>query len=118
MARPLRIEFPGALYHVTARGNARQAIVLDDEDRAAFGGLLGRVVERYGLRLHAFCLLDNHYHLFRPGAPGAGARAVWPYVVMQDLTPADRSGRNEFSRSTPRPAAPFDSEIGGERIPK
>ena len=48
---------------MTARGNARQAIVLDDEDRAAFVGLLGRVVERYGLRLHAFCLMDNHYHL-------------------------------------------------------
>ena len=48
---------------MTARGNARQAIVLDDEDGAAFVGLLGRVVERYGLRLHAFCLMDNHYHL-------------------------------------------------------
>ena len=48
---------------MTARGNARQAIVLDDVDRAAFVGLLGRVVERFGLRLYAFCLMDNHYHL-------------------------------------------------------
>ena len=43
MARPLRIEFPGALYHVTARGNARQDIFLDDEDRARFSSLAERV---------------------------------------------------------------------------
>lgn len=63
MARPLRIEFPGALYHVTARGNARQDIFLDDEDRQQFLAVLSRVVSRFHLLLHAYCLMDNHFHL-------------------------------------------------------
>ena len=63
MARPLRIEFPGAFYHVTSRGNAQQDIFLDDEDRQRFLSVLGQVVSRFHLRLHAYCLMDNHYHL-------------------------------------------------------
>ena len=63
MARPLRIEFPGALYHVSARGNARQDIFLDDQDRQRFLGVLERVVSRFHLLLHAYCLMDNHFHL-------------------------------------------------------
>ena len=63
MARPLRIEFPGAFYHVTSRGNAQQDIFLDDEDRQRFLSVLEQVVSRFHLRLHAYCLMDNHYHL-------------------------------------------------------
>ncbi len=63
MARPLRIEFPGAVYHVTSRGNARQDIVADDKDRASFLALLAHVIDRYGWLCHAYCLMDNHYHL-------------------------------------------------------
>ncbi len=63
MARPLRIEFEGALYHVMARGNARAAIFLNDEDRRAFLENLGRVAKRFDWRLWAWCLMDNHYHL-------------------------------------------------------
>lgn len=63
MARPLRLEFEGALYHVIARGNAREAIFLDDEDREAFLSNLGRVAERFDWRLWAWCLMGNHYHL-------------------------------------------------------
>lgn len=63
MARPLRIEFPGAVYHVTSRGNARQDIVADDHDRSQFLSLLAHVVDRYGWLCHAYCLMDNHYHL-------------------------------------------------------
>ncbi len=63
MARPLRLEFAGALYHVTARGNAQQAIVLDDQDRQRFLDVLARTVSRFHLLLHAYCLMDNHYHL-------------------------------------------------------
>ncbi|MFZ5863293.1 MAG: transposase [Nitrospirota bacterium] len=63
MARPLRLEFAGALYHVTARGNARQAIYVDDEDRLHFIARLARAGERYHWRIHAYCLMDNHYHL-------------------------------------------------------
>ena len=63
MARPLRLEFPGALYHLTARGNGRAAIFLDDFDRRAFLSILGDVVERYNWICHAYCLMNNHYHL-------------------------------------------------------
>jgi len=63
MARPLRIEFPGALYHVTSRGNARQRVFRDDEDRELFLATLAWVVERFGWRCHAYCLMDNHIHL-------------------------------------------------------
>jgi hypothetical protein len=64
MARPLRIEFPGAIYRVTARGNAREAIVRDDADRDLFLDALGEVVTRFGWLCHADCLMDNHYHQF------------------------------------------------------
>ena len=64
MARSLRIEFPGAIYHVTSRGNARQQIVRDDADREKRLDWLRRTVETYGWRLHAFALMRNHDHLF------------------------------------------------------
>jgi REP element-mobilizing transposase RayT len=63
MARPLRVEFPGALYHVTARGNERRAVFRDDEDRHTFLATLEEASREYGLRLHAFCLMPNRYHL-------------------------------------------------------
>ena len=63
MARPLRIEFAGALYHVTARGNARADIYSDDCDRQQFLTLLHNMVRRYDWYCHAYCLMDNHYHL-------------------------------------------------------
>ncbi|MGE3296063.1 MAG: transposase [Porticoccaceae bacterium] len=63
MARPLRLEFPNAIYHVTARGNARSDIFLDDEDRELFLVCLGEVVTRFGWLCHAYCLMGNHYHL-------------------------------------------------------
>jgi putative transposase len=63
MARPLRIEYPGAVYHVTSRGNAREDIFLSDDDRRKFLAVLAATVEKYNWLCHAFCLLDNHYHL-------------------------------------------------------
>ncbi len=63
MARPLRIEFPGAVYHVTSRGNARADIVEDDSDRELFLKILGQVVKRFNWLCHAYCLMGNHYHL-------------------------------------------------------
>ena len=64
MARPLRIEYPGALYHVTSRGNERLPIVLDDHDRLRRIDWLRRAVEMFGWRLHAFVLMADHDHLF------------------------------------------------------
>jgi len=63
MARPLRIEYEGAVYHVTSRGNARQRIFLDDEDYQAFLEIVTKIVERFRWICHAYCLMDNHYHL-------------------------------------------------------
>lgn len=63
MARPLRIEFEGALYHVTSRGNAGEKIFVDDGDRSRFLELLGEAVDRFGWICHAYCLMANHYHL-------------------------------------------------------
>ncbi len=63
MARPLRIEFDGALYHVTSRGNNRKAIYKDDADRELFLKILARVAERFNWICHAYCLMNNHYHL-------------------------------------------------------
>ena len=63
MARPLRIEYPGAVYHITARGNAYQDIFLDDTDREKFLEVLKQTVERFNWLCHAYCLMMNHYHL-------------------------------------------------------
>jgi len=63
MARPLRIEYPNAVYHVTSRGNARNKIFLSDQDRENFLFVLGSVVKRFNWLCHAYCLMDNHYHL-------------------------------------------------------
>jgi len=64
MARPWRIQFEGAVYHVTSRGNHQQDIFLDDRDRRRFLELLERAIKRYRLEVLAFCLMGNHYHLF------------------------------------------------------
>ena len=63
MARPLRIQFPGAIYHVISRGNARAPIFLDDHDRRAFLAELTHVAERLDWWYWAYCLMGNHYHL-------------------------------------------------------
>ena len=63
MARPLRIEFPGAVYHITSRGNARLPIFEQYNDKKHFLSILEQVVEQYRWICHAYCLMDNHYHL-------------------------------------------------------
>ncbi len=63
MARPIRVEFENAVYHVTARGNARGDIYRDVPDRQRFLETLDEAVERFGVVVHAFCLMPNHYHL-------------------------------------------------------
>lgn len=63
MARPLRIIFPGAFYHVTSRGNEQKAVFKSKRDREKFLGYLESATERYNAVVHAFCLMDNHYHL-------------------------------------------------------
>jgi REP element-mobilizing transposase RayT len=78
MARPWRIQFPEAVYHVTARGNNRAAIVRDDRDRRDFLELLGAAAHRFNLKIMAFCLMPNHYHLFlRTPEPNLSRAMHW-----------------------------------------
>ncbi|MDY0190201.1 MAG: transposase [Desulfuromonas sp.] len=63
MTRQLRIEYPGAVYHITSRGNGRCSIYSDNDDREIFLKILSLAVDRYRWRCHAYCLMDNHYHL-------------------------------------------------------
>jgi len=59
MARPIRVEYPNAVYHVTARGNEKKTIYRDDSDRERFLAVLGEAVERFGVIVHAYCLLSD-----------------------------------------------------------
>jgi len=63
MARPLRIEYPGAFYHVMNRGHRQEPIVRDRRDKERFLSSLGRMATQYGVLIHGYCLMDNHYHL-------------------------------------------------------
>jgi len=63
MSRPLRLAYPGALYHITARGNRRGDIYRTDDDRIRFNQILGEVVARFSWRIYAWCQMSDHYHL-------------------------------------------------------
>ncbi len=62
MSRSLRIQFPGAIYHVTARGNNKQDIFFREEDADMFLEIVAQAVMRYEIVIHAYCLMINHYH--------------------------------------------------------
>ena len=63
MPRKLRVEYEGAIYHVMNRGDRREAIFLEDEDRQLFLETLGQACEKTGWQAHAWCLMGNHFHL-------------------------------------------------------
>ena len=63
MARPLRITYPGAFYHITSRGNERKDVFKSKRDREKFLEYLESASQRYDAAVHAYCLMDNHYHL-------------------------------------------------------
>lgn len=71
MARPLRIEFPGAVYHVTSRGDRREPIFVDEAGRRALLDVLGSGLARFDASALAWCLMRNHYHFAQPGLPVA-----------------------------------------------
>ena len=76
MSRPLRLEFPDAIYHVTARGNRRANIYADDKDRLVWLAMLGEVAARFNFVIHAYCLMPNHYHLLVRTVDGRLARGM------------------------------------------
>ena len=76
MARPLRIQRPNGRYHVTSRGNERRTIYRNDRDRQHFLELIAEMVERYGVQVHAYVLMDNHFHLLLQTPEANLSRAV------------------------------------------
>jgi hypothetical protein len=84
MARPLRIEFPGAVYHLTSRGDRREDIFTDDEDRRGLLEVVAQALSRFDTESLAYCLMDNHYHFKQawgqalPFAPSPCNLPIWP----------------------------------------
>lgn len=81
MARPLRINYPGAIYHVTCRGNEQRAIFRDDTDRLEFLSRLSACITEYQLVLHAYVLMDNHFHLLLEAPLGNLSEAMRQFNV-------------------------------------
>ena len=107
MARPLRIEYPGAIYHVMSRGNARQAIFRDDADRQKLLGILEDTVVRCGWEMFSLVFMPNHFHLFfRTPRPNLSRG-------MQRLLSSYASG---YTRRHRRPGHVFQGRFKGELI--
>src|SRR5574337_565875 len=78
MARQWRIEFEGAYYHVLSRGNERRDIFTDDQDRVSFLEILEEMSERFDVEVHAYVLMNNHYHLLlRTNKPNISKSMQW-----------------------------------------
>ncbi|VAX34102.1 FIG00679443: hypothetical protein [hydrothermal vent metagenome] len=76
MARPLRIEYKGAVYHILSRGNQGEEIFSDDSDREYFVEILQRAKEKYGIEVYAYCIMGNHYHLLISTPEGELTKAM------------------------------------------
>src|SRR5256714_4262801 len=63
MPRKLRVQYPGAIYHVMNRGDRREPIFVDDQDRVRFLNTMGEACRKTGWQVHAYCLMRNHFHL-------------------------------------------------------
>ena len=79
MARQLRIEFSGAFYHVTSRGNEQKEVFKSQKDREKFLDYLATASARYGAVIHAYCLMNNHYHLFLE-TPGGNLSQIMRHI--------------------------------------
>jgi REP-associated tyrosine transposase len=97
MARALRIERPGGRYHASARGNERKPIFRDDADRFHFLALLADLGPRFGTRVHAYVLMDNHFHLLLETPEANLSRSMqWLGVTTGRLERADYRFAHEF----------------------
>jgi REP element-mobilizing transposase RayT len=93
MSRPLRIEFANALYHVTSRGDRREDIFDDDVDRHNFLDTLAQVVDQFNWICHAYCLMDNHYHLLIQTPDGNLSKGMRQLNGVYTQTSNRRHGR-------------------------
>ena len=136
MARPLRLEFASAIYHVTSRGDRRENIYLTDEDRQDWLDVLRQTCERFNWVVHAWCQMSNHYHLLVETVDGnlsrgmrqlngqytqrfnqrhqlvvraIGSVLTFKHVGMLELTPPSRRGteRKRLRRTEVRPCIIF-----------
>ena len=94
MARKPRVQFEGAYYHVTDRGNQRHSIFDDDTDRLRFLETLGQACDRYGMVVHGYCLMPNHYHLLVQTPRGNLSQAVGWLQVTYTVRFNRRHGRS------------------------
>ena len=106
MARPIRVEFTDAVYHVTARGNQRKAIYRDDQDRQRFLETVAEAHDRFGVVIDAYCLMSNHYHLLiQTPRANLSAAVGWlqtTYSVRFNLGQVVTSPWNELRRGRVR----------------
>ena len=84
MARPLRIEYPGAYYHVMNRGQSRRNIFIEDKGRQTFLDLLADMARLWKVEIYAYCLMDNHYHLLL-STPAAGLARPMRHISMGSI---------------------------------
>ena len=128
MARPLRVEYPGAIYHVMCRGNARQRIFHDDADHQRFIDGLTQTVGRFGWDFFSFVLMPNHVHLFfRTPQPNlsrgmqylASGYANWfakkhrrPGHLLQGRFKSQLIEDESYFWSVREPLHPFESRAG------
>ena len=91
MARKLRVEYEGAIYHVISRGDRQEPIIRDNTDRMRFVETLGEACAKTDWEVHAYCLMGNHFHLGRAGDPeGFGG---WPANVRTPLRGTQGGGQ-------------------------
>ncbi|MFZ3136835.1 MAG: transposase [Thermodesulfovibrionales bacterium] len=84
MARPMRIEYEGAAYHIISRGNRGDHIFGEDQGKEYFIKTLQNAVEKYKIDLYAYCIMGNHYHLLLTAPEGELAKAMQPMEVFSD----------------------------------
>ncbi len=96
MARKLRVQYPGAVYHLLSRGDRREPIFKDDADRSLFLDTLTEACAKTGWQVHAYCLMPNHFHLvIETPAPNLVAGMKW--LLGEHGIPKDtKAGRRYF----------------------
>ena len=107
MARAWRIEYEEALYHVLSRGNEKQDIVINDDDRRLFLITAGEMAERFEIDIFAYVLMDNHYHIVVETIEGnlsisKGMRQLNGVYTQQFNRTHERGGHSERQRRIPR----------------
>jgi REP element-mobilizing transposase RayT len=107
MARPLRIEFPGAVYHVTSRGDRGEPIFVDDEDRASLLAVVEQTMARFDAQVLAYCLMGNHYHFVLHTRQANLSR------LMRHLNGVTTQGYNRWQANGPPLRGPLPGLRGG-----